>query len=196
MVIEASLETRRQIWLALLFMGALLLSHRPATAGALPTDIQPISVPLASGPNGNAEGAMRMVSAILEYTRWPTGGPNLTLCVVAPTLLSSRMERMTLSGGRTVSRRLLPADQAPGVNGCDALYLGRRDQASLKRWTRAARGNAVVTIAEHDPACGSEAMFCLRVGAKSMSFDMNIDAVSRSAVRIDPRVLRLSQGGQ
>ncbi|MEO7470390.1 MAG: YfiR/HmsC family protein, partial [Sphingobium limneticum] len=45
------------------------------------------------------------------------------------------------------------------------------------------------------PDCGSGAIFCLLYAPQTLSFQLNIDAVSRSAVRIDPRVLRLSKGG-
>lgn len=65
----------------------------------------------------------------------------------------------------------------------------------MQRWTTTVRGAPIVTIAENDPACRSEAMFCLVFLEDAMAFQLNIDAVSRSGVRIDPRVLRMSQGG-
>jgi len=153
---------------------------------------QPASVPLNPGPDRHAEGAARIVGAILEYTRWPLRRPVLTLCVIQPALHAGRMSRFTLSDGRIVQRRDIPARAEANVTGCDALYLGRLDLAALQRWTRAARGAAIVTIAETDPDCRSEAMFCLRFLPAAISFDLNIDAVSRSGVRVDPRVLRMS----
>ena len=52
----------------------------------------------------------------------------------------------------------------------------------------------MVTIAEADPGCRSQAMFCLLPGKDDLSFELNIDAVARSGVAIDPRLLRMSRG--
>lgn len=194
MAIDVPLPKLRRLWFVCLCAVAILGVHRPAAAVELPAIIQPINIPFAGGADRNADGAIRMVRAILEYTRWPTARSNLTLCIVGHAFHSSFTERMTLSGGRTVFRRQLPIGYQPSASGCDAFYLGQLDVPSLKRWTKIARGNAIVTIAENDPKCVSEAMFCIHIGAKPASFEMNIDAVSRSTVRIDPRVLWLSQG--
>jgi YfiR/HmsC-like len=61
--------------------------------------------------------------------------------------------------------------------------------------TAAVRGRGVLTIAEADPGNVSEAVIVLTYQPHSLSFRLNIDAISRSGLRIDPRVLRISQGG-
>jgi hypothetical protein len=80
--------------------------------------------------------------------------------------------------------------------GCDVVYIGRVPLAGQRQLTAAVRGRGVMTVAEADPECRSEAMFCLIYPAKGLSFRLNIDAVSRSGLRVDPRVLRVSQGGR
>ena len=50
-----------------------------------------------------------------------------------------------------------------------------------------------LVLAEADPPCAGEAMFCLMHQRDALSFQLDIDAVARSAVRIDPRVLRLAR---
>jgi len=162
--------------------------------GATALHPQLASVPLTTGADRLATGAARVVGAILEYTRWPAGQTPLVLCVVGPALHAGGMDHLSLSNGRTVVRRTISANAEPAGLECDALYLARLDPETLRRWTRAARGMAIVTIAEDDPGCRSEAMFCLRFMPAALSFDLNIDAVSRSGVRIDPRVLRLANG--
>ncbi len=102
MIIEASLPTRRKLWLLCMVAVAVLGAYRPARAEALPATIQPVSIPLSGGTDRNADGAMRLVSAILEYSRWPAPRPNLTLCVVGPALHASLMERMTLCAGASL----------------------------------------------------------------------------------------------
>jgi hypothetical protein len=36
-------------------------------------------------------------------------------------------------------------------------------------------------------------MFCLQVAPDRLSFLLNVDAIARSPLRVDPRVLRLAQ---
>ena len=67
---------------------------------------------------------------------------------------------------------------------------------SDRQLVAAARGNGVLTIAEADPACRSQAMFCMVYEPRAVSFRMNLDAIARSGLRVDPRVLRLAEGGR
>lgn len=54
-------------------------------------------------------------------------------------------------------------------------------------------GHPVLTIAEHDPSCTAGGMFCLNVDGDRVSFDINLDAVARSGVRVHPNVLNLAR---
>lgn len=58
----------------------------------------------------------------------------------------------------------------------------------------ALRGRGVLSIAESDPGCRGGTMICLRVARNSASFQLNLDAVSRGTVRVDPRVLLVATG--
>lgn len=66
----------------------------------------------------------------------------------------------------------------------------------MRALTAQARGRGVLTIAEADPDCRSQAMFCLLFTPQAATFRMNIDAIARSGLKVDPRVLRISQGGR
>jgi hypothetical protein len=85
-----------------------------------------------------------------------------------------------------------PLDQT--ADQCDVLYLATLQPASNARLLAAVRGRAVLTVAEDDPTCRGGAMFCLHVRPNDIAFELNLDAVSRSGVTVDPRVLRLSRG--
>ena len=64
-----------------------------------------------------------------------------------------------------------------------------------RQLTDAVRGRGVLTIAEVDPDGRAQAMFSLLFRPGALNFRLNIDAVSRSGLKVDPRVLRLAQGG-
>lgn len=154
----------------------------------------PASVPLGGGPDRQDAGAARMVGNILEYTRWPSPKEQIDLCVVGSPTYGSRLGAIVLGNGLPVARQDVSPDAGSLPGACDALYLGNLDLERMREWTARVRGAPVVTIAEQDPACSSEAMFCLLFQPDAMAFELNVDAVSRSGVRIDPRVLRMSVG--
>ncbi|HTN13746.1 MAG TPA: YfiR family protein [Sphingomonadaceae bacterium] len=153
-----------------------------------------LGIPVQSGDRA-ADATARIVRAILEYSRWPKTSNPLQVCVVGPANMAAGIEAISLSDGRHVAVRYLARDGFAASAGCDAYYLGELDSGTMRRWTARAHGMPIVTITERDPQCRSEAMFCLVYAPASVSFRLNVDAVARSGVRVDPRVLRLAKGG-
>ncbi len=142
-----------------------------------------------------AGAVVRTVRSLVEYTRWPQPPSPVELCIVGPASHAGQLDAVRLGDGRMLSRRAVAANPA-ALAGCDVVYIGRVPLAGQRQLTAAVRGRGVMTVAEADPECRSEAMFCLIYPAKGLSFRLNIDAVSRSGLRVDPRVLRVSQGGR
>lgn len=158
----------------------------------VPTAVQ-TEVP--EGADGPAIAAADIVHGVLSYSRWPTADGPVRLCLAGQSRLMARLDSATLPSGRrmVVSRHTLAS--LPG-GGCDALFVGGAGAGDLGRIARAASGAAVITMTDSDADCGSGFMICLRRSAGGMTFDMSIDAVSRSTVRIDPRVLMLATRGR
>lgn len=146
----------------------------------------------ADGPH--APVVARMVHAIMEYTRWPARAEPLVLCVAGPALHGGELGGLTLSDGRTVSRRAVAASPQ-ALAGCDALYIGQVPVPTARALADAVRGRGVLTIAEADPEARTEAMVCLVFRPGAVTFRLNVDAVSHSGLRVDPRVLRLAEDG-
>lgn len=136
----------------------------------------------------------RIVGGIIEYTRWPAPAAPLTLCVAGNAAQAGRLDGIRLADGRAVQRRQV-APLPLAVGGCQVLYIGTVDPATTRQLVGAVRGKGVLTIVEADPACRSQAMFCMNYEPRAVSFRMNIDAIARSGLRVDPRVLRLAEGG-
>lgn len=144
--------------------------------------------------DGLAVGVARLVQSMIEYTRWPTPQNPVTLCVAGPALHAARLDGLRLSEGRVVARRNVPAASA-ALGGCDALYIGQVPGPAARQLVDAVRGKGVLTIAEADPDGRSQAMFSLLYGPQGLNFRLNIDAAARSGLRVDPRVLRMAEGG-
>lgn len=132
----------------------------------------------------------RTVGGIASYTRWPEPMGTLHICVSGAARHADRLGEAARTAGRPVTVRRLGIGAAP--NGCDLLYLGAMRPAESLGMIRATHGRAILSIAESDPACRGGAMFCLAVSASSLGFRINIDAISRSTLRVDPRVQRVA----
>lgn len=154
----------------------------------------PAGLPLGNEPDPYRAVVARMVRGIVQYSRWPDNPRRLRACVVGPADHAEDLieGRQVAAVGVDVVRRDVASVQP---SECQIVYLGRLGIDDARIVTARMRGHAVLTIAENDPACRSRAMFCLLFEAQSLSFRLNIDAVSQSQVRVDPRVLRLAEGG-
>jgi len=153
----------------------------------------PVAMSIGGGSDAVAVATARMVRSFIDYARWPIRREPMTICVVGTPSHASRLDELTLIDGRRVAARAVtPASLA--ASGCDVAYFGRVDPAAMRQALIAVRGKGVLTVAENDPQCRSQAMFCLRQDRASLAFAVNIDAISRSGLRIDPRVLRIADG--
>ncbi len=149
---------------------------------------------MAAGEDARELSVARMVKSMIEYTRWPDRPNPVGLCVVGPTQYAGRLDGMQLVDGRLIQRRIVAPSALASAN-CDVVYLGALPQPTLRDLVSAVRGRGVLTISEADPACRGQAMFCLTFSPRGTNFRLNIDSVSRSGLRVDPRVLRFAQGG-
>lgn len=152
-------------------------------------------VPAASVDRNTLEtaaGVAHVVGSILAYTRWPQKPDPVRLCVVGPAKHADQLSG-PLPGGAVAVRRALPTGAPEITSACDVLYFGDIGPLALRRATASVRDKAVLTLAESDPGCRGGAMFCLRFDPR-LSFALNIDAITRSTIRVDPRVLRVSRG--
>ena len=99
----------------------------------------------------------------------------------------------TNSTGRPVQVRRLLANNPAIVSDCNALYLGKLTDDERSTLFQRLNGQPVLSISERDDRCIVGTLFCLRVGDEQVSFEVNLDSVARSGVRIHPSVLQLSR---
>ncbi|MNY15209.1 hypothetical protein D3C86_1484110 [compost metagenome] len=91
----------------------------------------------------------------------------------------------------TVQRLL--ADNPSIAGECNAVYIGKLTSDERSRLFASLTGRPVLSISESDDQCTVGSLFCLRVTDEQVSFEVNLDSVARSGVRIHPSVLQLSR---
>lgn len=175
-------------------IGQFMASAAIAAMAVTPVATQSV---VSDGADGASNAVADSVVGILSFTRWPRAADPIRLCLTGQSPWTGRIEGRQLVAGQalTIARRE-PAAVAEEISGCDAVYLGRLPMADRRRLIAAAANQAVVTITDADPPCLSGTMFCLRMTEAGLVFDLNLDAVSRSRVRVDPRVLSMAAGAR
>ncbi|KWH18910.1 hypothetical protein WT59_06995 [Burkholderia territorii] len=175
-----------------------VLAGVPADADAPNETVQLAATTTPAGPASPAfsshDSAVRqVVLGIVSFTRWPTTPVRLHLCVTGRPDYAGELTD-TMQAGSTVLdvQRIRVDDPALGI-ACDVVYLGALGTDERKRVRAALAGHPVLTIGEHDPSCTAGSMFCLTVEGEHVTFDINLDAVARSGVRVHPNVLNLAR---
>lgn len=141
-----------------------------------------------------AKAVTQVVLGILGYARWPSEPNPLRLCLVGPTEYADDLIKGNVqNSGQPLQVRRLLADDASVASACDALYIGKLDLHQRERVFQAISGHPVLSISEADDPCTVGSLFCLRVADRQVAFEVNLDSVARSGVRIHPSVLQLSR---
>ncbi len=156
-----------------------------------PGQMEKTGIEVGPGSDPYAPAVARLVRSIVEYSRWPDNPRSLSLCIVGTASHAKDISDAVLTDGRRIEPRHLVADRLD-PSSCKIVYIGEMSLSAMRNINERVRGKAVLTIAEDDPGCRSRSMFCIRYFPRSISFGMNIDSISRSGVRVDPRVLRLT----
>lgn len=156
--------------------------------GAVTTRVQ------AAGSDDPALAVRQVVLDIISFTRWPGPPPALRLCVVGQAEFAGPLFAPDIHAGPvpvTASRRA--ANDGDLGAQCDVVYEGPLPTNERTDVIRNITGYPVLTIGEGAPGCSETTMFCLQAGGAQVPFSTNLDAIARSGVRLNPRVLLLGR---
>ncbi|RAR52254.1 uncharacterized protein DUF4154 [Paraburkholderia unamae] len=135
----------------------------------------------------------QVVLGIISFTRWPTPPAHLRLCVTGRPDYAQGLVDTLHAGSTPLEVQHVQFDDSTLGATCQVVYLGDLSDTERQQVGVAVAGHPVLTIAEHDPSCTAGSMFCLNVDGERVTFDINLDAVARSGVRVHPNVLNLAR---
>jgi len=135
-----------------------------------------------------------IVAGIVSYTRWPAEMRSVRLC----TLGQGRGVDELLGGADLGSaQQSVPvraaSDAAGALEECDAVYVGSLGSAATRRLLQSSVGRPLLMIGEGPEFCTDGGMFCLQPGSPAVGFGVNLDAVARSGLKVNPRVLHIAR---
>lgn len=138
---------------------------------------------------------VQTVWGILGYSRWPDHPGNLQLCIIGDTAYADAlMHTPATTTGRHVDVRRIEHIGPGAAQGCHAIYAGAMPQKQWQQWIAQRPSEAgLLTINEKHDACPQDSIFCLDLSQKSVGFELNLDAMARSGVKVSPRVFGLSK---
>lgn len=171
---------------------AVGLLVRPAAAAEVPRTLAQAQTGLTTA---------ELVNAILGYTVWIEPDRNgLLLCVsrgavdAEAILAHAKLLRLRWP----VSGRTIEPDEPPPAP-CDVIIFEGWQALPQRQALRSLAGRPVLSIGQGSEFCSDGGLFCLTPDRAGLRFEVNLDAVSRSGLRVHPQVLRLArprpQGG-
>ena len=155
----------------------------------------PVHQAQLSGPSG----ANRLIGGIISFAHWPdragerTDRSDRTLCVFGTPQLAVPVAPIV--NGKPMTRIIHRTTNPPNALGCDILYLGKMGLPERAKLIQSLSGRSILTITDDDPNCSYGSMFCLYRQTNQVGFSVNLDALKRGNMRVDPRVLRIGREG-
>lgn len=169
--------------------GGILGAFVILAVGAFPAS----SASAEGAPTNNTAAMTQAVLGIMSYVRWPSDPAELRLCVLADaTYAGGLLAAPHRAANRPVTARRI-AIESQALTSCQVAFVGRTSTVEHDRIFARLAGLPVLTISEDDPSCSAGGMFCLNVAHGQISFQVNLDAIARSSLRVHPNVLRLGR---
>lgn len=139
----------------------------------------------------------QVVLGIISYVRWPAPAPaaaDLQICLAGDTRYADALAEAAAPGAGPRIRTLrLAAGAAAAPEACPVLYIGTLADADRDRLYAQIIGRPILAISEPIVPCSVANMFCLKLRDAHVTFDVNLDAIARSGLRVHPNALRIAR---
>lgn len=134
----------------------------------------------------------QVLFGIISYVRWPVARPEVRVCMLgAPRYGAAIVDTPASSLGQRI-RVKVPA-AASAASECDVVYLGSLPEGEREHLLAQIIGKPILSVAEPGTSCSVGTMFCLRLNDAQIGFDVNLDAIARSGLRVHPNALQIAR---
>lgn len=134
----------------------------------------------------------QVLFGIISYVRWPVARQEVRVCMLgAPRYGAAIVDTPASSLGQRI-RVKIPA-AAAAVNECDVVYLGSLPEGEREHLLAQIIGKPILSVAEPGTSCNVGTMFCLRLNKVQIGFDVHLDAIARSGLRVHPNALQIAR---
>ena len=178
-----------------------LLTARPAAVLRAALCVALCACTLASAAwaqGGGAPDARRpadvaqVLFGIISYVRWPVARPEVRVCMVGNTRHGAAIVDTPASSAGQRIRVKIPSP-AGAVYECDVVYMGSLPDSERELLLTQIIGKPILSVSEPGNVCPVGTMFCLRLVDAQIGFDVNLDAIARSGLRVHPNALQIAR---
>lgn len=170
-----------------LLLVAVLWSSAPGAVAQVPADVTAEEVKAA------------FVYQIARYVEWPGNAfprpaTPLTITVAGADALASELSRIVK--GRTLHDRPIVVQRlkdASALAGTHLLFVGQDQRARLAELAPAARKSGILIVSEWESALSAGAMVNFVMVEGRIRFQVALDAVQRSGLKMSSRLLAVAQ---
>ncbi|MFN3984779.1 MAG: YfiR family protein [Rhodocyclaceae bacterium] len=173
-----------------------------ATRGAPLLRLAMLALALAGAPllfatstliAGTPRDLSAAVWGIISYTRWPQPPVPLRVCVLGSTRHAEAIARTAEWAAPQLEVAFPQITLAHAADACDVVHVGHLADDERLALIHSLVGRPVLSIGEGDDFCSAGGMFCIDTSDGGLRFGANLDALSRSPLRVNPQVLRLGR---
>lgn len=141
-----------------------------------------------------AQNIAHVIIGISSYVRWPTPSSELQLCVVGEAKYAAAL----MDGAKEGSVPPIRAHQISPKSGvtsadCNIVYIGNIDEAERDKLFVQLNGQPILSISEPGLPSTTRSMFSLKFRDTQIAFEVNLDAIARSGLRVHPNVLQFAK---
>jgi hypothetical protein len=134
----------------------------------------------------------QVLFGIISYVRWPVARQEVRVCMLgAPRYGAAIVDTPASSLGQRI-RVKIPA-VAGAASECDVVYMGSLPEGEREHLLAQIIGKPILSVAEPGTSCTVGTMFCLRLNEAQIGFDVNLDAIARSGLRVHPNALQIAR---
>ncbi|SDA71140.1 MULTISPECIES: YfiR family protein [unclassified Janthinobacterium] len=134
----------------------------------------------------------QVLFGIISYVRWPVNRPEVRVCKVGATRLDAAIVDTPASSAGQRIRVKIQSALGP-VSECDVVYMGHLPDSEREQLLAQVIGKPILSVSEPGTACPVGTMFCLRLLDAQIGFDVNLDAIARSGLRVHPNALQIAR---
>ena len=134
----------------------------------------------------------QVLFGIISYVRWPVARQEVRVCMLGtPRYGAAIVDTPASSLGQRI-RVKIPA-MPSAASECDVVYLGSLPEGEREHLLAQIIGKPILSVAEPGTSCTVGTMFCLRLTEAQIGFDVNLDAIARSGLRVHPNALQIAR---
>ncbi len=134
----------------------------------------------------------QVLFGIISYVRWPVARQEVRVCMLGtPRYGAAIVDTPASSLGPRI--RVKNPALASAASECDVVYMGSLPEGEREHLLAQIIGKPILSVAEPGTSCAVGTMFCLRLNEAQIGFDVNLDAIARSGLRVHPNALQIAR---